>query len=110
MPVQWLARLFRNLPRRFRGFLPKLGPSSRAAFSLPPLPERHRLSYVAGMSRGKHKQPASALEGLFEDLEAGETWDGPWTERQRRFVISYLRHSNGARAVREAGYKCKFEH
>lgn len=77
---------------------------------MPPLPKCQRLGYVAGMSRGKQKQPPSALAGLFEELEAGEAWEGPWTERQRRFAISYLRHGVGARAVREAGYNCKTEH
>jgi phage terminase small subunit len=39
-----------------------------------------------------------------KDLEAKE-----FTELQRLFVRAYLRHRDAARAVREAGYGCKFE-
>lgn len=38
------------------------------------------------------------------DLEAKE-----FTERQRLFVRAYLRHRDASRAVREAGYGCKWE-
>lgn len=60
------------------------------------------------MSRGKAKDPGSPLADLLiaDDDHFGV---GAWTERQRCFVRAYLRHRNGARAVREAGYKSQDE-
>jgi phage terminase small subunit len=57
------------------------------------------------MARGKAKNPGS-VAGLLPDDDLGP---GNWSDRQRRFVHCYLRHGNGARAVREAGYTCKPE-
>jgi phage terminase small subunit len=58
------------------------------------------------MARGKAKHPGAPVAGLLpeDDLRPGN-----WTDRQRRFVLRYLQHGNGARAVREAGFSCQPE-
>jgi phage terminase small subunit len=58
------------------------------------------------MARGKGKNPGKPLIGLLVDDDLGP---GNWSDRQRLFVRAYIRHRNGARAVREAGYSCKPE-
>jgi phage terminase small subunit len=59
---------------------------------------------MARRNRKTQDQPAAGL--LPEDDLLGP---GNWTPRQARFVSRYLQHSNGARAVREAGFSCKPE-
>jgi phage terminase small subunit len=58
------------------------------------------------MARGKAKNLGAPLAGLLPDDDLGP---GNWSDRQRKFVHCYLRHGNGARAVREAGYSGKPE-
>lgn len=58
------------------------------------------------MARGKAKNPGTSITGLLPEDDLGP---GNWSDRQRKFVHCYLRHGNGARAVREAGYSCKPE-
>src|SRR5215217_3688624 len=59
---------------------------------------------MARRNRKTQDQPAAGLPPE-EDLLG----PGNWTPRQARFVSRYLQHSNGARAVREAGFSCKPE-
>lgn len=58
------------------------------------------------MTRGKGKNLGKPLIGVLVDDDLGP---GNWSDRQRLFVRAYIRHRNGARAVREAGYACKPE-
>jgi phage terminase small subunit len=58
------------------------------------------------MARGKAKNLGSSLAVLLPEDDLGP---GNWSDRQRKFVHCYMRHGNGARAVREAGYSCKPE-
>jgi phage terminase small subunit len=58
------------------------------------------------MARGKAKNLGAPLAGLLPEDDLGA---GKWNDRHRRFVHCYLRHRNGARAVREAGFSCQPE-
>jgi phage terminase small subunit len=58
------------------------------------------------MARGKAKNPGAPLAGPLPEDDLGP---GKWNDRHRRFVHCYLRHRNGARAVREAGFSCQPE-
>src|SRR5215217_5617636 len=58
------------------------------------------------MARGKAKNPGAPPAGLLPGDDLGP---GKWNDRHRRFVHCYLRHRNGARAVREAGFSCQPE-
>jgi phage terminase small subunit len=58
------------------------------------------------MARGKAKNLGTPVAGLLPEDDLGT---GKMNDRHRRFVHCYLRHRNGARAVREAGFSCQPE-
>lgn len=57
---------------------------------------------------GNKPQGPDPREEMLAEFENDEA-TSRWTERQRRFAFAYLRHGNGARAVREAGYNVTME-